>query len=280
MKRQGAHIALEGVGHQYRRGAEPVLENIAFEVQPGQCIALVGRSGCGKSTLLHILCGLSLASRGNVYIDGARVADPSPDWVMMFQAPSLLPWMTVRGNVGLGLRFAGRRDGLDARVDEMLALVDLSPFAERNVQDLSGGQQQRVALARSLAPEPDLLLLDEPFSALDTFTRHALQRDVRRIAKERGLTLVFVTHDINEAVTMADRALIMAANPGRVVADIPIDLDAERSSGDPAFVRARETLLAAYEDASGQPGLSARRSSQGRRDTAGAMPRALERASG
>ncbi|MEZ5660933.1 MAG: ABC transporter ATP-binding protein [Burkholderiaceae bacterium] len=259
MKGHGAHIAVDHIGHQYRRAAEPVLEEISFEVQPGQCVALVGRSGCGKSTLLHILCGLSRASRGEVYIDGARVAEPSPDWVMMFQAPSLLPWMTVRGNAGLGLRFAGRRDQLKTRVDEMLELVDLSAFGERNVQDLSGGQQQRVALARSLAPEPDLLLLDEPFSALDTFTRHALQRDVRRIAKARGLTLVLVTHDINEAVMMADRALIMAASPGRVVADIAIDLGDERAGTDPAFAACREALLGAYEQASGQPGLSSRR---------------------
>ncbi len=251
MKGQGAHIAVEKVSHRYRRTALQVLDDIAFEVQPGQCVALVGRSGCGKSTLLHILCGLMSASTGNVYIDGARVSGPSSDWVMMFQAPSLLPWMSVRGNVGLGLRFAGRREGLQARVDEMLDLVDLTAFADRNVQDLSGGQQQRVAFARSLAPEPDLLLLDEPFSALDTFTRHALQRDVRRIVKERGLTLVFVTHDINEAVMMADRALIMAPDPGRIVADIPIDLDGERASGTPAFAAAREALLGAYESASG-----------------------------
>ena len=147
-------------------------------------------------------------SAGEVRIDGALVAGPSPSWIVMFQQPHLYPWMTVEQNVGLGLKFAGRpREEIEERVRELLQLVELEGYAGRNVQDLSGGQQQRVALARSLAVHPEVLLLDEPFSALDAVTRRALQRDVRRIAAEIGITLVIVTHDIPEAVAMADRAL-------------------------------------------------------------------------
>lgn len=251
MRGHGAHIAIDAVSHAYRRGAEPALADIDLVVEPGESLALVGRSGCGKSTLLHIVCGLIRPTGGKVLIDGARVSGPSPEWVMMFQAPSLYPWMSVAQNVGLGLRFAGRRREAPARVAEVLALVELEAFAARNVQDLSGGQQQRVALARSLALEPEVLLLDEPFSALDAFTRHALQRDVRRIAKARRITLVFVTHDINEAVTMADRAVVMTANPGRVSAVVPIEVAGERTAADPAFTAAREALVAAYERATG-----------------------------
>ncbi|MEZ5727200.1 MAG: ABC transporter ATP-binding protein [Burkholderiaceae bacterium] len=251
MKGHGAHLAIDAVSHAYRRGGELAIAEVSLEIEPGESVALVGRSGCGKSTLLHIACGLMKPTRGQVLVDGARVTAPSPEWVMMFQAPSLYPWMTVAQNVGLGLRFAGRRRETPARVAEMLALVELEAFAQRNVQDLSGGQQQRVALARSLALEPEVLLLDEPFSALDAFTRHSLQRDVRRIAKARSITLVFVTHDINEAVTMADRAVVMAANPGRISEIVAIDVDGERAASSPSFGLARERLVAAYERTTG-----------------------------
>jgi ABC-type nitrate/sulfonate/bicarbonate transport system ATPase subunit len=226
-RRPGAHIAVTGVGHRYRRNARSdALSGIDFEVQPCEAVALVGRSGCGKSTLLHILSGLTMPTVGEVRIDGALVSGPSPRWIVMFQQSHLYPWMTVEQNVGLGLKFAGRpRREIRDRVQDLLGLVDLEGYAGRNVQDLSGGQQQRVALARSLAAQPEVLLLDEPFSALDTVTRRALQRDVRRIAVEYGITLVIVTHDIPEAVVMADRALVMASEPGRIVENVPIDVD-------------------------------------------------------
>ncbi|WP_137045232.1 ABC transporter ATP-binding protein [Pseudolabrys sp. FHR47] len=246
---RGAHISVSGVSHRYRRTATTVLSDVNFEVQPCEALALVGRSGCGKSTLLHIMAGLTKPTLGEVRIDGAVVEGPSPHWIVMFQQPHLYPWMTVEQNVGLGLKFAGRpRKEITARVGELLQLAELDGYAGRNVQDLSGGQQQRVALARSLVVGPDVLLLDEPFSALDAVTRRALQRDVRRIAIEMGITLVIVTHDIPEAVVMADRALVMAANPGRIAEIVSIDSDhVDRDRRGPVVLAAQAKLQSAFE---------------------------------
>ncbi|WP_346899203.1 ABC transporter ATP-binding protein [uncultured Roseibium sp.] len=248
---KGAHIKATGISHTYRRGATKALDGIDLEIQPGEAIALIGRSGCGKSTLLHILSGLSQASEGSVHVDGALVTGPSPSRVMMFQAPSLYPWMTVEQNVAVGLKFNGRMREAKTRVPEMLELVELGSYARRNVQDLSGGQQQRVALARSLVLNPQILFLDEPLSALDAFTRHALQRDIRRIAAEMGITLVLVTHDINEAVMMADRALVMKANPGRFSAEVTIPIEGDRTPSNREFAAAKAALVEAYEGAAG-----------------------------
>lgn len=251
MTLKGAHIQAVGLSHSYKRGQTRALDDINLEIQPGEAVAFVGRSGCGKSTLLHILCGLSRPTEGKVCIDGRTVTGPNPAWVMMFQAPSLFPWMTVEQNVSLGLRFNNRMSEAKRRVPELLDLVELRDFAKRNVQDLSGGQQQRVALARSLMLNPDVLLLDEPLSALDAFTRHSLQRDIRRIADEMGITLIIVTHDINEAVMMADRAFVMEANPGRIFAEIKNPIEGDRVPSSTQFGDVRAALVAAYEQAAG-----------------------------
>ncbi|MEI9901782.1 MAG: ATP-binding cassette domain-containing protein [Hyphomicrobium sp.] len=248
-----ALVEVAGVHHRYRNGIE-VLSHIHLAIAPREIVALVGRSGCGKSTLLHILAGLIKPTAGEVQIDGERVAGPSSRRVLMFQQPLLFPWLSVEANVALGLRFTGRARQAPARVAELLRLVELEEFATRNVQDLSGGQQQRVALARSLAPAPQALLLDEPFSSLDTFTRSALQRDVRRIARELGLTVVVVTHDIDEAAAMADRALIMTAAPGRIQSDVVLRA---ANGGSDGFQRARTILADAYEKAAGRQLLAA-----------------------
>ncbi|MEM9902299.1 MAG: ABC transporter ATP-binding protein [Pseudomonadota bacterium] len=245
-------LSAHGISHAYRRG-QPVLSDVALDVPRGAVVALVGRSGCGKSTLLHILSGLTTPKAGGVRIGGQRVTGPSPAWVVMFQSPSLFPWMTVWQNAELGLRFGGRRNTAKMRIPQVLELVELSPFAERNVQDLSGGQQQRVALARSLAPEPDILFLDEPFSALDAFTRRGLQRDVRRIAREMRLTVVLVTHDVSEAVAMADRTVLFQSDPGRVAADTTIALaEDERHEGGPAFAAELARIERLYAEIAGQ----------------------------
>jgi NitT/TauT family transport system ATP-binding protein len=221
------------------------LDNIELQIEQGEQIALIGRSGCGKSTLLHMLAGLLMPSEGCVRIRGRQVTRPSAKWNMMFQKPSLYPWMSVRQNAELGLAFAGQKD--PERIEELLGMVGLAEKTDANVQDLSGGQQQRVALARSLATSPELLLLDEPFSALDAFTRASLQDEVSGIARQQGLTLVMVTHDIEEAVAMADRVLIMAANPGRIVGEMRVDLDAPRDRASPDFSRQREQLMKQFE---------------------------------
>ena len=246
-------IRVDYITHTFKGQSAPTLQDIELSIAAGEKIALIGRSGCGKSTLLHMLAGLLHPSEGCVRIHGRQVTRPSAQWNMMFQKPSLYPWMTVRQNAELGLVFAGNRD--PQRIDGLLYLVGLTDKADANVQRLSGGQQQRVALARSLATSPELLLLDEPFSALDAFTRASLQDEVSQIADEQGLTLVIVTHDIEEAVAMADRVLIMSANPGRIVGELKVDLPYPRNRTAPPFSRYRERLMRQFEhlvgDASG-----------------------------
>jgi NitT/TauT family transport system ATP-binding protein len=251
---RGVHIKIEDLTHRYSARGAVTFERVQLEAQRGEALAIIGRSGCGKSTLLHILAGLTRPSSGTVRLDDVVVEKPSPRWVMMFQAPHLFPWMRVSQNVGIGLHFAGWTDGRKRdRVAEAINLVALQDYAENNVQDLSGGQQQRVALARSLVMEPELLLLDEPFSALDAFTRASLQRDVRSIAKRLGINLVIVTHDIDEAVLMADRALIMAGSPGKIYEELDIDLPDPRDRQDPKVQAVRARLMEAFHKAAGGP---------------------------
>jgi NitT/TauT family transport system ATP-binding protein len=250
-----ASVSIDYITHTFKGQASPTLENIELVIRPGEKVALIGRSGCGKSTLLHMLAGLLMPSEGCVRIHGHQVTRPSAKWNMMFQKPSLYPWMTVRQNAELGLLFAGARD--DRKIDRLLDLVGLSDKAEANVQSLSGGQQQRVALARSLATSPELLLLDEPFSALDAFTRSTLQDEVAEIASREQLTMVIVTHDIDEAVAMADRVLIMSANPGRLVGEMHVDLPFPRNRASSEFSRQREALMNQFEGLVGDDAVAA-----------------------
>jgi NitT/TauT family transport system ATP-binding protein len=247
-----ANISIDFITHTFKGQPEPTLKDIALQISPGEKIALIGRSGCGKSTLLHMLAGLLMPSEGCVRIHGHQVSRPSSKWNMMFQKPSLYPWMNVRQNAELGLVFAKKKDR--EKIDYLLDLVGLTEKAEASVQSLSGGQQQRVALARSLATSPDLLLLDEPFSALDAFTRASLQDEVADIASREDLTMVIVTHDIDEAVAMADRVLIMSANPGRIVGEMQIDLPLPRSRASADFSRQREALMNRFESLVGEGG--------------------------
>ncbi len=254
MSIRGVHIKVHDLTHSYGPKCPLTFEKVNIEAEPGESLVIIGRSGCGKSTLLHIVAGLLHGTSGTLLLDDKQVTAPSPRWVMMFQAPHLFPWMTVERNVGIGLHFAGwRKKEKRARVAEAISLVHLDEYAKNNVQDLSGGQQQRVALARSLVMEPELLLLDEPFSALDAFARAALQHDVRSIAKELGINLLMVTHDIDEAVLMADRALVMAGAPGKIVHDLSIDLDDPREREDPAVQAMRKHLMQIFHDASHLP---------------------------
>jgi ABC-type nitrate/sulfonate/bicarbonate transport system ATPase subunit len=247
---RGVHIKIQALSHRYSARSPVTFDNVNLDSEHGEVLAIIGRSGCGKSTLLHILAGLLHPTSGMVHLDDVQVEKTSPRWVMMFQAPHLFPWMKVSQNVGTGLRFAGWKEAkIRERVDEALSLVDLQDYADNNVQDLSGGQQQRVALARSLVMEPELLLLDEPFSALDAFTRSSLQHDVRSIAKRLGFNVVIVTHDIDEAVLMADRALIMAGSPGKIYDELEVDLADPRERQDPAVQAMRARLMEAFQQA-------------------------------
>ena len=251
---RGVHIKIQDLTHRYSAKSPVTFDKVNLEAKQGEAIAIIGRSGCGKSTLLQTIAGLLRPTSGTVHLDNELVEKPSPRWVMMFQAPHLFPWMRVSQNVGIGLHFAGWDNGRKRdRVAETIKLVDLQDYADSNVQDLSGGQQQRVALARSLVMEPELLLLDEPFSALDAFTRAGLQRDVRSIVKRLGINLVIVTHDIDEAVLMADRALIMAGAPGKIYDELEIDLPNPRERQNPAVQAMRARLMEAFHKAAGGP---------------------------
>lgn len=240
-----ANVSIDYITHTFKGQTAPTLSEIALTIAPGEKVALIGRSGCGKSTLLHMLAGLLMPTDGCIRINKKQVTRPSAKWNMMFQKPSLYPWMNVHQNASLGLTLAGQDD--PKKIDELLALVGLSDKARAHVQSLSGGQQQRVALARSLATTPELLLLDEPFSALDAFTRASLQDEVSQIATQAGLTMVIVTHDIDEAAAMADRILIMSANPGRIVGEVHIDLPYPRDRAAAEFSRARESLMKTFD---------------------------------
>lgn len=251
-KRKGVQINIDNLTHRYNSKCPLTFDKVNVQSKTGEALVIIGRSGCGKSTLLHIIAGLLGGYNGTMQLNNKDVTAPSPHWVMMFQAPHLFPWMTVEEIVGVGLRFARwPTEKIRERVNEAIKLVELEEFAKKNTQDLSGGQQQRVALARSLVMEPELLLLDEPFSALDAFTRAALQKDVRAISKELGFNLVMVTHDIDEAVIMADRALIMAGKPGKIMHDVRVDLDDPRDRQDPEVQRMRANLMQLFHEAAG-----------------------------
>ena len=249
-ERNGVSINLKEVTHRYDPKSPLTFEKLDMQSDPGESLVIIGRSGCGKSTLLHIVAGLLGGFNGTVEVNNKAVKEASSKWIMMFQAPHLFPWMTVEQNVGTGLRFAGwSKDKIEDRVKEAVSLVHMDEYAHKNTQDLSGGQQQRVALARSLVMEPEMLLLDEPFSALDAFTRASLQKDVRAISKKMGFNIVMVTHDIDEAVIMADRTLIMAGSPGKMVHDLKVDLPDPRDRDNPAVQELRANLMQVFQDA-------------------------------
>jgi ABC-type taurine transport system ATPase subunit len=223
-----ADLVLDQVGHTYRSPGAPAVEALtptSLAIEAGEFVALVGPSGCGKSTLLEIVAGLRRPSTGEVRLGDATVVGPGRRRGVVFQqSSSLLPWRSVARNVALGLELARvPREQRAARVELELARVGLSDVADRAVYELSGGMQQRTQIARALAADPEVLLLDEPFGALDTFTREHLQEQLRTIWKETGRTVLLVTHSIEEAALLATRVVVLSPRPGRVVADRRID---------------------------------------------------------
>jgi ABC-type nitrate/sulfonate/bicarbonate transport system ATPase subunit len=219
------------------------LDGVSLEVPEGAFLAILGASGCGKSTLLRIIAGLQEPDAGSVRLDGQALGRPDRRRGLVFQDPNLFPWLTVRGNVAFGPRMAGRQQGSAAAVDAMIELVGLTPFAGSWPHQLSGGMAQRVALARTLVNDPDLLLLDEPLGALDSFTRMYMQDELLKIWAGRRSTAILVTHDIDEAIYLADRVVIMSSRPGRISESLPIRLPRPRQRNAPEFLELRSRIL-------------------------------------
>ena len=234
-------LALDRVSKTYRNGVN-ALESFSAQVQLGEIVAIIGGSGCGKSTLLRTIAGLDRATSGAIGLDGLSINAPHEKIGIIFQEPRLLPWLTVADNVGFGLSGEGaavRRD----KVTRALARVGLLDKANAWPRELSGGQAQRVAIARALAPRPEVLLLDEPFSALDAFTRADLQDHLLSLWEEFRPTLLLVTHDVEEAVVLADRVMVMRPRPGRLFEEIKIDLSRPRDRAAPEFEAIKRRVL-------------------------------------
>jgi NitT/TauT family transport system ATP-binding protein len=212
------------------------LKDVDLTVQRGEFVAILGPSGCGKSTLLELIAGLEPVSSGRIAFDGKPITGPEPGVVMVFQEHSLFPWLSVRDNVGFGLSVKGVPRGERAtRVGRLLERVRLTKFAGHRPHQLSGGMKQRVAIARALVENPDFIMMDEPFAALDFQTRVLMQRFLLEVWLEFKPTIIFVTHHIDEAVLLADRVVVMSAGPGRVLAEIAVDLPRPRRMTDPGF---------------------------------------------
>jgi NitT/TauT family transport system ATP-binding protein len=218
------NVTMRFPGEAGRPGLTAIRE-VSFALDDGEVVALIGPSGCGKSTLLNIGSGLYRPSEGAAFVDGERVTAPNAHVAFMLQKDLLLPWRTIIDNVAFGLEIQRRpADERTARARELLAGLQLAEFARHYPHQLSGGMRQRVALARTLAVDPSVLLLDEPFSAVDAQTRIVLQRDLARTLKQAGKTALLITHDLAEAVLMADRVLVMSPRPGRIIDEIRIDM--------------------------------------------------------
>lgn len=229
--------------------AVEALRDINLSIQPGEFVTLVGRSGCGKSTLLRIIAGLLPISSGEVHVDGEQMTSPQPNIGLMFQNPALLPWRTVLGNVLLPIEVM-KRDvkAYRTRAGELIELTGLQGFEGRLPRELSGGMQQRVSLCRSLIQDPSLLLMDEPFAALDALTREELSVELQRVAIAQGKTVIFVTHSVDEAILLSDRIVILSPRPGQVHDVVDVDIPRPRALGESEYTERISHLRAVVHD--------------------------------
>lgn len=249
----GAKIAVRGVGHEFinpfTRARVVALDGVDLEVEEGEFLTVVGRSGCGKTTLLNILAGLLQPTRGTVRLDGWPVTGPGPDRGVVFQEFAIMPWRTVERNIAHGLEIQGvAKTERAATVRRFVELVGLQGFEQKYPHELSGGMKQRVALARTLAANPQVMLMDEPFAAVDAQTRITLQEELATIALATRKTILFVTHNVEEAVFLGDRCCVLAARPGRVKALVPVRIPRERRTwkhmlSDGPFSAAKEQVF-------------------------------------
>ncbi len=234
-----AKLVIDGVSKAFstKRGKVQALQDASITVNEGEFVCLVGPSGCGKSTLLNLISGLDTSDTGTISMDGAQISGPGRERMVMFQEHALFPWLDVLGNVLFGLKLKANLSNAE-RLDVAkyyLQLVGLEAFQRANIHELSGGMRQRVALARALAPNPRVLLMDEPFAALDAMTREQLYADLQKICQARRKTVIFVTHNVREAVCLGDRVILFSANPGRIREQFAINLPRPRDINNPAL---------------------------------------------
>jgi len=245
-------LSVQTVSKHFRSRKRVVhaLDRVSLTVGEGEFICLVGPSGCGKSTLLNIIAGLDLADEGRVFTDGVAVSAPGRDRMMMFQESALFPWLDVMDNVLFGLKLKPGLTNAERRevAEFYLSLVGLEKFHRAYTHELSGGMKQRVALARALAPNPRVLLMDEPFAALDALTREQLYGDLQRIWQERKKTIVFVTHNVREACCLGDRVVLFSPHPGRVQEEFKIDLPRPRDINSVELARYSTKITAALKN--------------------------------
>lgn len=240
------HIEIKDAGKTFKENGKEftALEHVNLNIEKGEFICLLGPSGCGKSTLLNAIAGFDPVNHGSIKIDGEEVTEPSTRNVTIFQNYGLLPWRTVQKNVELGLESKNiSKEERKKIAEKYIELVGLTSFKKSYPRQLSGGMQQRVAIARALAVDPDILFMDEPFGALDAITRMKLQDDILKICHNENKTIIFVTHDIEEAVFLADRIVVMTPNPGKVksVVSVPLRHYRDRTSGD--FLNVRDKIF-------------------------------------
>jgi NitT/TauT family transport system ATP-binding protein len=225
------------------------LDHINLQVRTGEFLCVVGPSGCGKSTLLHLIAGLHPQTSGQILVDGKPVQGPGPDRIMIFQEHGLFPWLTVGQNIEFGMKMKGvPKAEREEKIRHHLRLVHLAKFKDSYIHQLSGGMRQRVAIARALATEPDVLLMDEPFAALDAQTRDLLHDELERIWSETSRTIIFVTHNVREAIRLGDRVVLLTFRPGRVKSEFPVELSRPRHLEDPAVAGAAREILDELRD--------------------------------
>ncbi len=240
------YIEIKNAGKTFLQNGETftALKDVNLEIEKGEFICLLGPSGCGKSTLLNAIAGFDTVNTGSITIDGKEVTEPSTKNVTIFQNYGLLPWRTVQKNVELGLE--PKKIAKEERkkiAQKYLDLVGLSEFKKSYPRQLSGGMQQRVAIARALAVDPEIIFMDEPFGALDAITRMKLQDDILKIAREQQKTIIFVTHDIEEAVFLADRIVVMTPNPGKIKSIVKVNLGKHRVRTSSDFLQVRDKIF-------------------------------------
>ncbi|MBU2510969.1 ABC transporter ATP-binding protein [bacterium] len=224
------------------------LKGINLSISEGSFVVILGRSGCGKSTLLNILAGIISASEGEVFIDGQKVMGTHPSRSILFQEPSLLPWLTVEENISFGCRIRDDLNNLDERVQQYINMINLNGFERHLPSELSVGMSQRVCLARAFIGNPDILLMDEPFGALDTFTRGILQEELVSIWKRQGFTVIFVTHDIEEAILLGTRVVLMGDVPGRIIDVFDVDLPYPKDTLDDSFLQIKKAIMEKFRE--------------------------------